>query len=94
MEPVTWWHLAPGVQRLAGNWEAAEAEPETGLAVAIAQNDRAIERHCGACSELSSLSVGKRSATRLIETGSTNSRHAQNPMEGGRRAGRAAGAET
>jgi tetratricopeptide (TPR) repeat protein len=43
MEPVTRWHLADA-QRLAGNWEAAEQEAETTLAVAIGQNDREIER--------------------------------------------------
>ncbi|MDB4952226.1 MAG: hypothetical protein JWM27_4875 [Gemmatimonadetes bacterium] len=43
MEPVTRWHLADA-QRLAGNWLAAQAEAETTLAVAIAQNDREIER--------------------------------------------------
>jgi tetratricopeptide (TPR) repeat protein len=43
MEPVTRWHLADA-QRLAGNWETAEEEAETALNVAIAQNDREIER--------------------------------------------------
>lgn len=43
MEPVTRWHLADAL-RLAGNWEGAEAEARTTLAVAIEQNDPEIER--------------------------------------------------
>lgn len=51
MEPVTRWHLADA-QRLAGNWNAAEAEAEEALAVAIQQNDTEIQRLTKICLKL------------------------------------------
>jgi hypothetical protein len=43
VEPVVRWHLADA-ERLAGNWNAAQAEAETALRTAVIRNDREIER--------------------------------------------------
>jgi tetratricopeptide (TPR) repeat protein len=51
LEPVTRWHLADA-QRLAGNWDAAQAEAAATLAVAIDHNDREIERLTRYCLRL------------------------------------------
>lgn len=43
VEGVTRWHLADAY-RLAGDWDAAQAEAETALSIATAQDDRETER--------------------------------------------------
>ncbi|HST58405.1 MAG TPA: hypothetical protein VLK84_06955 [Longimicrobium sp.] len=69
LEPVTRWHLADA-QRLAGNWDAAEAEAASTLAVAIEQNDREIERltrHCMRLIDARRCDPAKRASDELRE---------------------------